>query len=654
MTKKRSAKNAFISSLVVLCLCVTMLVGTTFAWYTDSVTSGRNTIVAGSLDMTLQYYTGTNGDFTADGNWTKVTSTTPVFSDSTSFEPGATQVAYVRVKNTGDLAFKYKLSIAVDSEKEGQNKAGDPLKLSDILYYGTEEFAAQGHAPYATRDAAINAVKDNKAKIASALLKEYQIVEAGKTSDVIAIVIYMPAETGNDANPDPAHKPSITFGLNALATQYTEESDTFGKTYDAAAVYPAAANKTVPAGGNASSVEAGGVTVTLPANTEATDKVYELDVSNTNVETDPTSGETSVAFDATLYLNDTKVTSGDQLYTMTMNIGAGASGISVTHNGHPLTEGTGDQQYQYNPTSGDLTIYTKSFSPFEVTYKVITSVSSGAELTAALAAGKNNIVLTADITGDRFTVMSDTIIDGDGHTITDTDTKGRAIWIDAAGVTLTLKNLTIDGANKCQRAVQVNELEDANNNWTGEWNYATVIIDDCEFKGMTYYTVNLCSHTTVDLTITDTKITGWAAINAYGTGNVITVKNSELIGLNDKGYNAEGWNDFATICLEGDTTGQTNLHSSDYTVTIEDTIIRALQTTGNVQTILGFNTKAANSTVAFKNCTFDIANGCHFGYDSGTGNSLTVDGQSINMGSNEYFDILGPGGGESMNEGDEN
>ena len=625
MTKKKSAKRSFISSVLVLCLCFTMLVGTTFAWYTDSVTSGRNTIVAGSLDMTVEYFSA-GTDF-ANGTWTEVNSTTPVFADSTSFEPGAAQVAYVRVSNTGDLAFKYKLSIAVDSEVFGENKAGEELKLSDYLYYGT----ATTDAPYGDRAAAISAVDGTKAKITSAQLSESQLLAAGDTSDVIAIVIYMPEDTGNDANPDPAHKPSITFGLNALATQYTQEVDAFDNTYDANAVYPAAANKTVPAGGAASSVEAGGVTVALPANTGATDNVYELDVSNTNVDTDPTSGETSVAFDATLYLNNVKVSGSSTLYEMTMNIGAGASDISVTHNGNALTEGTGDQQYQYDPVTGDLTIYTKSFSPFEISYKVITRVANAGELAAALEAKKNYILLTADITGDKFSVVSDTVIDGDGHKITDTATDGRAIWIKADNVSLTLKNLTIDGAGKCQRGVQVNTgLE-------SDFYDATIIIDNCTIKNVTHYAINLCSHTTVDLTITNSTISGWAAINAYGTGNVITVKDSELIGINP--YSGSS-NAFCTICLEGDTTGQTTLHSADYTINIEDSAISASRTGDQPQCILGFNDLGENSSVTFKNCTFSIGEGCYFGYDvSDKDNTLIIDGETIDMPSGYYFNI---------------
>ncbi|MBO4934147.1 MAG: hypothetical protein J5441_03125 [Clostridia bacterium] len=645
MTKKqKSAKKSFISSVLVLCLCFTMFVGTTFAWYNDSVTSGRNTIVAGSLELSIEYYDGQVGDTSfTEANWKPVNASVALFDDNAKFEPGAVQVAYIRIKNGGDLAFKYGVSVVVDNEVIGKTKDNADVKLSDYLKFGK----ATVSAPYTSRENAITAVGTGASLVNSAeVVATNSILRPTDDPVVLALVIYMPSSVGNEANPDPNHKPSITFGLNALASQATIESDSFSNTYDSTATMPAVASVTVPANGNATTITAGDITVALPANAGATDNVYELDVSNANTETDPTSGETSVAFDASLYLNNVKVSGSSTLYEMTMNIGPDATISSVTHNGVALTEGTGDQQYQYDPTNGDLTIYTKSFSPFEISYKVITRVANAGELAAALAAKKNYILLTADITGDRFTVISDTVIDGNGHKITDTNTSGRAIWIDDTGVTLTLKNLTIDGANKCQRGVQVNVLD------SGEWNYATIIIDNCDIVNMTYYAVNLCTKTTVNLTVTDTTISGWSAINAYGTGNVITVKDSELIGINDKGYNAEGWNNFATICLEGDTTGETTLHSADYTISIENTTIRASQTTGNKQALLGFNNNAENSSVAFKNCTFDIGNGCHFGYDKGTGNSLSIDGDSINMPSGGYFDITtGSGEGAQGNPG---
>ena len=50
----KTTKKSFLTSLTALILCFVMLLGTTFAWFTDSVTSTGNKIVAGDLDIELE------------------------------------------------------------------------------------------------------------------------------------------------------------------------------------------------------------------------------------------------------------------------------------------------------------------------------------------------------------------------------------------------------------------------------------------------------------------------------------------------------------------------------------------------------------------------------------------------------------------------
>ena len=65
-----------------------MLIGSTFAWFTDSVSSGKNRIVAGNLDVELEYYDGTD--------WQAVDGNTNVFEEGALWEPGHTEVVYLR------------------------------------------------------------------------------------------------------------------------------------------------------------------------------------------------------------------------------------------------------------------------------------------------------------------------------------------------------------------------------------------------------------------------------------------------------------------------------------------------------------------------------------------------------------------------------
>lgn len=223
MTKKHSTKRALIASALSLLLCVSMLVGTTFAWFTDSVTSGRNVIQSGNLDVELYYSV-----LDANGNWTnyaKVTKDTKIF-DYNLWEPGYTQVAKFKIVNEGSLALKYQLTADVYTETLGKTKDGADIKLSDYIKYGvTEDLSVLGNREAAAA-VATNSFGSFEVKVAS--LEKDAEAEVG-------MVIAMPTTVGNEANHNGTDIPSIEFGINLLASQYTAESDSFNNQYDVGA-----------------------------------------------------------------------------------------------------------------------------------------------------------------------------------------------------------------------------------------------------------------------------------------------------------------------------------------------------------------------------------------------------------------------------------
>ena len=98
MTNSKTTKRALYSSVVTLLLCFTMLLGTTFAWFTDSAASGSNVITAGNLDMVVEY--------TLDGeNWKNLDGATDLFQKGL-WEPGHTEVVLLKITNNGSLALK--------------------------------------------------------------------------------------------------------------------------------------------------------------------------------------------------------------------------------------------------------------------------------------------------------------------------------------------------------------------------------------------------------------------------------------------------------------------------------------------------------------------------------------------------------------------
>ena len=230
MTNRKSTKRALLGSVVAMVLCLAMLVGATFAWFTDTASTGVNKIQAGNLDVALEYST----DFKT---WNKVTDTTKLFEDSTVWEPGRTEVVYLRVKNAGTLALKYTVGMYNINEGKGKNVAGEYYYLSNYVKLG----AVETTAAYADREAAINAVnaeaKTLKSIGSSAIIGEDQMVMLAPEADAktYALVLYMPTEVGNEANPknnDPYWASKFSFGISVNATQAEYENDSYDNTYD--------------------------------------------------------------------------------------------------------------------------------------------------------------------------------------------------------------------------------------------------------------------------------------------------------------------------------------------------------------------------------------------------------------------------------------
>ncbi len=225
MTKTKSTKRALLTSALALLMCISMLVGTTFAWFTDSVSSTNNIIKSGNLDVELEYL---NGD-----SWEKVTATTNVFEKDTLWEPGHTEVVYLKVSNLGTLALKYNLGINIVNEIESVNVYDEKLRLSEYIEFGAIEDV---DTPYADRDTARDAVTN--AKTLSTGYTKAGEIEAGAASDYVALVVYMPETVGNEANYKTGEvAPQIDLGINLMATQYTSEEDSFDNKYDENALF---------------------------------------------------------------------------------------------------------------------------------------------------------------------------------------------------------------------------------------------------------------------------------------------------------------------------------------------------------------------------------------------------------------------------------
>ena len=224
MNESTKTKKALRGSLLALFLCIVLLIGTTFAWFTDTASTGVNKIQSGKLDVELEY----SKDMV---KWETATSTTKLFDDKTLWEPGVTELVYLRVKNNGNLALKY--TMGLNSQvgfADGVNVAGETYNVGDYLKLGT----ATPDKAFDTREEAQAAVGANadQMKNLKPFVEGMPILEAGKTTDPIALVIYMPTSVGNEANAGTKASYVYRLGVDVYATQAPVESDSFDKTYD--------------------------------------------------------------------------------------------------------------------------------------------------------------------------------------------------------------------------------------------------------------------------------------------------------------------------------------------------------------------------------------------------------------------------------------
>ena len=226
MNEKKQTKKALIMSITSMVLCVAMLVGMTFAWFTDTASTAVNKIQAGNLDVKLMYSTDMQ-------TWREANDQTKLFDDNALWEPGHTQVVYLKVVNNGNLALKYEAGFSKNyTSNRGKNVNGDWYRVDNYLKIGT----AETETAYASREAVWSAIAATEKTLAKdvMLTNDWITLDPKTESKPFAVAIYMPTSVGNEANASRLRPSSVSgLGIEVRATQATVESDSFGTTYAA-------------------------------------------------------------------------------------------------------------------------------------------------------------------------------------------------------------------------------------------------------------------------------------------------------------------------------------------------------------------------------------------------------------------------------------
>ena len=232
MTNQKSTKRTLFASVVSLLLCITMLIGATFAWFTDDVKNTGNRLIAGNLEVDLVM------DIEKDGNYTSIAGGRgDIFSEDgngINWEPGKTEIVYLGIRNLGSLALKYNvlLDIVEDSAKS----------LIGSLEYAIIDGAKASDLTSATKWSQIKdaAAAENKGDIEAG---QFTAAENGVLDEIVkgvddetdyfALAVHMKEDAGNEYQ-----EGSIQIDVLVSATQKDAESDSFGTEYDKALTPP--------------------------------------------------------------------------------------------------------------------------------------------------------------------------------------------------------------------------------------------------------------------------------------------------------------------------------------------------------------------------------------------------------------------------------
>jgi len=212
MTKTKSTKRALLMSALALLMCVSMLIGSTFAWFTDSVTSSGNIIKSGTLDVTMEWKDAT----TTGAQQTYKDASAGAIFNYDLWEPGYVEAKNIKISNVGTLALKYNLNIAAN---------GEVSELADVI----DVYFAEGEYTLASREMTELTLVGTLSDILDGMPANMAGDLEANTADTVTIALKMQEDAGNEYQ---GLSIGSDFKVVLMATQDNVEKDSFDENYD--------------------------------------------------------------------------------------------------------------------------------------------------------------------------------------------------------------------------------------------------------------------------------------------------------------------------------------------------------------------------------------------------------------------------------------
>ena len=478
MNNKRATKRALLTSVTALVMCVVMLVGTTFAWFTDTASTGVNKIQAGNLDVDIvgaDLVDGKYPSLTGEGHklsFTKAAMTDAEAGAEILWEPGCRYLTEgFRIANKGNLALKWKAVVNKGTTAKNPGK----FDLLDVIDFYL--------------------VKGDKNSEGTLLDEFTGTLQKTETSDVYYIKGVMKTTAGNDYQGLTLDGITITV----YATQLTAEFDSFDNQYDKDAKYTE-----VIAGGKTFTDKATlstGITATDPNAVAVKAIGADADVTILDGTFDGGSGGNNVCVWAG---NGATVTIKGGTFTVGADAAGDGNSVIESNGGNIVIEG-GFFQTDYNWRGFYYVLNQNNNKPGNITVKGGTFVnydpSKGDDhLGGNFVAEGYDVITETKANGDKWY----TVVKGTGVTagtqealkdaLTNADTTSNALTVKLAGGEYTLYNvdraktqnteLTIEGAGKDKTVFTAGDMTvtDANGEGSSDYSYEG---SDVTFKNMT-------------------------------------------------------------------------------------------------------------------------------------------------------------------------
>ena len=580
MSNKKATKRALLTSITALAMCVVMLVGTTFAWFTDTATANVNKIQAGKLDVALEMFdTAQNKWVTAEGKTLNFVKAAGGESQAILWEPGAEyKLPELRVVNNGNLNIKYKVEVT-GIQMNRQPVAG-VFDLNDVITWKADGLTLGTEATLNPTESKAFTISG---KMDTAAGNDYQ----GLTINGVSITVY--------------------------ATQATGEYDSTRNDYDTSAGYsvvvlPKTANAAMSKDTTESKYEYeaadGTVKAEIPTNAVAANETPTVsirpvaDAATGKFVVDAGNGTEKVAYEISI----SNIAAGStELAKVSFKLGAGLTNVALKHENLVMTSKSSEADltaadtFYYDAATGMVTIAVDHFSVFSVTYAAPVATIGSTTYTSladafAVAKDGDTIMLLKNTNGNGIKVLPNTFanngltVDFNGYVYTvggvlvGSATTGTNAFQLNQGNKITFKNGSIVGVTEGTKPAE--DTPD----WKGApaivlQNYCNLVLDNMIVTGgdETVYTMsNNCGDIVINnTTINAGKAQGYKdgpyAFDVYGgwyKDNVtVTVKgNSVINGDIELDRNTKNPSTSINTLILGDCTINGNILKSDGTL----------------------------------------------------------------------------------------